>query len=129
MTITTDLNSSIGELRLLLGDTEAGDGVKPNGGNFSDAELGYFLEQGGGVNLGAALACETLAWMWNLQPDFDADGLTVKRGEVARGWWRAALRFRANQGAKVVPLIRRDAYSQNIPAGESAQALDGDGLE
>lgn len=111
MPITTDLDSEIGQLRLLIGDNEES-GVKPDGGHFSDAEISYFLEKGGGVTLGAALACETLAWLWNQHPTFEADGLRVERGSVANGWWRAAVQFRANRGAVASPVVRHDAYSK-----------------
>lgn len=115
MPINTDLTSPIGEIRVLIGDTIEGEGVKPGGGNFSDDELAYFLAQGGSVRIGAALACESLAWQWNVHPDFAADGLQVKRNQVAQGWWRAALRFRQQSGATSQTVTRRDAYSEDNP--------------
>ena len=129
MPITTDLETSIGQIRLLIGDDRDGDGVKPNGDNFSDAELTFFYEQGGSLNLAAALACESLAWQWNNHPNFAADGLRVDRGSIAGRWFRAARQFRANQGAKLMGVIRQDAFSQNIAADESSDAVDGEGLD
>lgn len=108
MPITTDLTTTIGQIRLLIGDTEASNGVKPGGGNFTDAEITYFYDREKSLSRAAALACETLAYLWNTHPDFEADGLRVDRGKVAQGWWRAALRFRAYKGAKVIPVLREE---------------------
>src|SRR5574337_908036 len=102
MPITTDLTTTTGQIRLLIGDTNAADGVKPDGTNFTDAEIAYFYSYGGSIEKAAALACETLAYLWNNLPDFDADGLRVDRSKTAQGWWRAAARFRANTGARIV---------------------------
>ena len=129
MAITTDLETTIGQIRLLIGDDREGDGVKPSGDNFSDAELTFFYEQGGSLNLAAALACESLAWQWNNQPNFAADGLRVDRGSVARGWFRAARQFRSNRGAKLLGVTRQDAYSQSIASDESSDAVDGEGID
>ncbi|HLA42433.1 MAG TPA: hypothetical protein VJZ27_03295 [Aggregatilineales bacterium] len=128
MTITTDLASVIGEIRLLIGDNAEGDGVKPGGVNFTDTELQYFYDEGGSVNIAAALACETLSWLWHSQPDLDAEGTRINRSKIAEGWWRAAMRFRANRGAKVVALTRQDAFSTGIKSGEASEVVDGEGM-
>lgn len=112
MPITTDLATEVGQLRLLIGDTEAApDGVKPDGSNYTDEELQFFIDGTTDTNIAAAMACETLAWLWNTQASFEADGLRVDRHKVSQGWWRAAVRFRANRGARLVPVTRRDAFS------------------
>jgi hypothetical protein len=129
MAITTDLNQPIGELRLLIGDNIENKGVKPGGANFTDAELDYFYSRGGqDLNAAAGLACETLSWIWQTHPDFSADGLTVKTGQISAGWWRAALRFRARRGASLHSVQRQDAYSQGIPANQALAAVDGEGI-
>jgi hypothetical protein len=129
MAITTDLETSIGQLRLLIGDDREGDGVKPSGDNFSDAELTFFYQEGGSLNLAAALACESLAWQWNTQASFSADGLRVDRGDIAGRWFRAARQFRANQGARLLGVTRQDAYSQAIAANEAGDVVDGEGID
>lgn len=40
----TDLSTDLAKLRLALGDTTSGAGVRPDGGNFSDEELQVFLD-------------------------------------------------------------------------------------
>lgn len=118
MSISTDLSSALGQMRLLLGDNIEGAGVRPDGTNFSDAELSYFHTQGGGVLEGAALACDALAQLWTLQPSFEADGLRVERGTVAAGWRIAAQGLRARAGAKTQRLIR------SAPAESGDHAAD-----
>lgn len=43
MAFTYDVSTSLGQLRLAIGDTVNGAGPRPNGTNYSDAELGVFL--------------------------------------------------------------------------------------
>ena len=43
MAFTYDVSSSLGQLRLAIGDTVSGAGPRPNGANYSDAELNVFL--------------------------------------------------------------------------------------
>lgn len=107
MPITTDLETTIGQIRLLVGDETEGAGVKPSGANFSDAELNYFYTCAKNIEEAAALVCETLAWLWNIHPDFEADGLRVNRHQVSEGWWRAAVRLRQRKGAKVTVAMRQ----------------------
>jgi hypothetical protein len=106
MSLTTDLSEPVGALRLMLGDTVAGQGVKPDGSNFSDAEWDYFWAQGGDLWGALALACDALAAVWRTQPTFSADGLRIEREAIARGWAEAAVHFRAQSGAKIRQIQR-----------------------
>jgi hypothetical protein len=109
MAITTDLTHPIGQIRLYIGDSTENDGAKPHGINFTDAELTHFYDYSGRSVEGAtALACETLAWLWSLEPDFSADGLSISHQTTAQTWWKAALRWRAAQGATVRQIQRRE---------------------
>lgn len=57
-----DLTTSVGQLRLEIGDEVYESGVKPSGDNFTDTELEYFLAQeGSSVGRAAARACEVLS--------------------------------------------------------------------
>lgn len=110
MPITTDLDTPIGQIRAHISDSNENDGAKPHGVNFTDAELTYFYERSGGSIEGAtALACETLSWVWSLEPDFSADGLEVTRHTTSQSWWRAAITWRAKQGARVRQVRRGDS--------------------
>ncbi len=107
MPITTDLNSPIGAIRLLIGDTIENNGMKPDAANFTDTEISYFLQQAdNNVLRAAALACDTLAAMWNTTPDFEADGLRMNRRGIARAWQQSATHFRMKAGAVVRKLVR-----------------------
>lgn len=43
MAFTYDVSTSLGQLRLAIGDTKLGEGPRPDGSNYSDAELGVYL--------------------------------------------------------------------------------------
>ena len=43
MAFTYDVSTSLGQLRLAIGDTKLNEGPRPDGANYSDAELGVFL--------------------------------------------------------------------------------------
>lgn len=68
MSFSYDISTSIGQIRLEIGDTTEGDGygVKPPAlSNFTDAELTYFYtSESNDVLSAAARACEVLARMW-----------------------------------------------------------------
>lgn len=68
MSITTDISTPVGQIRLEIGDSTEGDGygVKPPAlSNFSDDELTYFYTHANNdVLTAAARACEVLARMW-----------------------------------------------------------------
>ncbi len=58
MTATYDLATQIGQVRLLINDTD----VSPASvANFSDEELQVFLDLGGSVLMAASKACEGMA--------------------------------------------------------------------
>lgn len=89
--LTTDLTTSVGQLRLALGDTVYGSGVRPDGSNLSDAELTYFLAQeGNDVVLATALACETLATMWAGQADLAVGPRKESLSQVAQQYAKRA---------------------------------------
>ena len=43
MAFTYDVSTALGQLRLAIGDTKPGEGPRPDGTNYTDAELGVFL--------------------------------------------------------------------------------------
>lgn len=43
MAFTYDVSTALGQLRLAIGDTKPGEGPRPDGTNYSDAELGVYL--------------------------------------------------------------------------------------
>lgn len=98
-TISYDLATAAGQLRLEIGDTVSGAGVRPDGTNFSDLELAYFLTQEGGVvGRAAARACETLARLWASQVDLRVGPRDEKLSQAAERWAKQALELRAQYG-------------------------------
>ncbi|PJF23612.1 MAG: hypothetical protein CUN56_00165 [Phototrophicales bacterium] len=65
MPIETSLATDIGKVRLFIGDTTDGKGVKPDGSNFTDAEITAFLNmEDNSVHKATAAAFEALSAMW-----------------------------------------------------------------
>ncbi len=70
MAITTDLSTPVGKVRFEIGDdndaavtTDAG--VKPDGSNYTDDQIKYFLSEASqNFLIAAALACENLRTLW-----------------------------------------------------------------
>jgi hypothetical protein len=89
MAFTYDLTTETGKLRLEIGDEIQGKGTKPNGANFEDAELAYFLGKFTGteaqVQLAAAYACEVLARQWSRH----AGTLAIGSGEYSEAFRQA----------------------------------------
>ena len=93
MTFTYDLGSSdaaivtISEVRLELGDTSSGAGVRPDGSNFSDEELQYFIDQADGDVEGAVgRACSSLAKQWTVVANITVGPRKEELGKVAGEW-------------------------------------------
>jgi hypothetical protein len=67
MAFTYDPDTALGQVRELIGDTDdsADAGVKPDGSNFTDAQVSNALSRANqNVKRAAADLCETLATMW-----------------------------------------------------------------
>lgn len=70
MIATYVLSTDTGKVRLAIGDTNVSDegaGVKPDGRNFADDELTFFIEQAGGWNAAVPMALRALAAMFSSQ--------------------------------------------------------------
>lgn len=124
MSITTDLATSIGQIRLLIGDDTENVGVLPNSANFTDAQITYFMSRvGGSVVATAGALCSNLAKRWATLPQsFSADGLSINRGDMVAKWQQMADGFAteaAGGGFSTVVLDRRDGYSAYAEQGGS----------
>lgn len=98
MAFTYNVSNNTGLMRLELGDTNEGAGIKPNGGNFSDEELGVWLTREGSVMRACAAACEALARAWASVADTSAGPLSESGGAVAAKWSEQAKALRAQFG-------------------------------
>lgn len=70
MTLTYDISTDIGRVRLSVGDydiTTTGAGVKPNGDNFSDEELQVYLDDVSEWQVCVPLLLRTLSNMYAVQ--------------------------------------------------------------
>ena len=69
MTLTYDITTTVGKIRLIIGDTDVTDAV------FTDEELTYFLtENSNNVNLAAADALEAWIAKYTTSPDAEKIG-------------------------------------------------------
>ena len=69
MTVTYDITNAIGQVRLMIGDTNI---VPITNAVFTDEVITFFLTQSGGdLNLAAAMAC--LAWANKYQANADSE--------------------------------------------------------
>jgi hypothetical protein len=134
MTFTYDLASVdedellISKVRLELGDTTSGEGVKPSGGNFSDEELAIWLEEESNHVMHTVIrACLTLGRMWTNVANLTVGPRREELGKVAEGWLKNATSLTDQYGAPTgagsafaVASDRVDGYSEH--ADESSLA-------
>lgn len=122
------LSTDVGKVRLEIGDTTAGAGVRPDGTNLTDAEVEYFLAQEGSVGRAVARACEVLATLWAGVADLTVGPRREALGSVAQRYADRAQRLRrqhggAEVGALAVGMIRQDGY-QRATDPEASDEVD-----
>ena len=72
MTVTYDITNAIGQIRLMIGDTNI---VPPTNAIFTDEEITFFLTvNGGDLNLAAAMACTAWASKYGANADSERIG-------------------------------------------------------
>jgi hypothetical protein len=121
MSFSYDLTASgtalvVARVRLDIGDTIQNDGVRRNGGNFSDEEILDFYSREGSVQAAtSARACETLVREWAPAVDEQAGPIRHSYSQAAARWEKAAAAFRlvAGGGAAAFSysLTRSDGYA------------------
>jgi hypothetical protein len=118
-TLTTDLD----KVRFYIQDTTSSSGPKPDGVNFTDAELNGLLTTEGSVGRAVAACFETLAAVWRTRYNFTSDGQNFQRAAVADGFQALADQWRTKygSGASTVTtsaVTRVDAYSDDVASDE-----------
>lgn len=98
MAFSYDVSTDTGLMRLELGDTAEGAGIKPNGSNFSDEELGVWLTREGSVMRACAAACEALARAWSSVANTASGPLREDGAAVAGAWQARADKLRNQYG-------------------------------
>ncbi len=127
MSFTYDLASSdenllnISKVRLELGDITQGSGVRPDGTNLSDEELGIWLSAESKHIMHTVIrACDALARAWTNMADITVGPRSETLGRIADDWATRAKDLRSEYGntssgtsAFGVASARTDGYSAN----------------
>jgi hypothetical protein len=101
MAFTYDHASSptLAKIRLLIGDSRQADGPRPDGSNFSDEELGVFLDMEGSHAMRAAAAgVEALAAEWSAYTGMLRTGPVDEQYQQAAAYAERAAVMRAAWG-------------------------------
>lgn len=84
-------NALVAQVRLELGDTEEGAGVKVDGGNFSDEEILYKLNQlDRSVMLAVRALCGILARQWAIAADVQVGPRKESYRDTSKRWQELA---------------------------------------
>jgi hypothetical protein len=124
MTFTYDITTTIGQLRLRIGNTVETAGSRPNGLGYSDEELQYFLDSAGGsIGISMANVFETLAAEWSSLADLTLGPRREAFSQVAEAFRKRAAEAHVQYGGGgssfSVGWDRQDGYSALYPTGHS----------
>ena len=126
-TLTTDRD----KIRFYLGDVTEDSGPRPSDANFSDNEIAGLVTAEGTWQRAVAAGFERLAAEWRRHPTFKADGLSLNRSDIAKGFWEQAQDWRDKFGStvpiKVAGQITQDAYSDDVTNDDLTTSGDYDG--
>jgi hypothetical protein len=99
MAFTYDVSTSLGQLRLAIGDTVAGAGPRPDGTNYSDAELGVYLTPviASGYAYGRAVPSmfRVLASEWSNRASVTIGEFSMSSAAVAEAYRKQAAAWEA----------------------------------
>lgn len=107
----------ISQVRLEIGDTVNGTGIKPDGSNLTDAEIGVWLSRTGDSVLGAAAAaCQALSRMFAGRVDIENLGARRSNAQAAKAWAERAKELTQQAGTIGTPGFaigagRNDGYA------------------
>lgn len=111
---TTDLATTIGQVRFEIGDTD------PSRAKFTDAEISY-AATGRSVIGAAAALCEVLATKYAEAADFDVDGAKVNLSALSRAYAERARRLWQRDGNTLgaIHATRVDGYTSGITSADN----------
>lgn len=98
MAFSYDVTTDIGQIRLELGDTTPGAGVRPDGSNFSNEELQVWLTREGSVMCAVAAACEALARQWSSVTTISVGPKSETLSLISKAWADRATELRGLYG-------------------------------
>lgn len=123
-TYVGDLSTNRDKVRFYICDTVSGSGPRPNGGNFTDAEVDGLLTVEGSWQRAAAAAFEVLAAEWaqyvdtQVGPRREALNQTAQRFAELATMWRARAGSSAPTRAGYRFTMCVDGYSDDIANDE-----------
>ena len=125
MAFTYDLSTDVGQVRLEIGDTNSGNGVKPDGTNLSDEEIQHLVTREGNAMRAAAACCEILARHWARVANIAVGSRREDLSTIADQWAKQAKSLREQYGNAAGAVTsfsigpkRHDGYSEAAAAGE-----------
>lgn len=119
-------------VRFHLGDATEGTGPLPGDANLTDAEIDGLITAESTWQRAVAAGYEVLAGRWRRHPTFKADGLTLNRSDIAKGFAADAERWRKQHGyttpVYVAGQIPVDGYSDDVTTDDvdTSGEYDGD---
>ena len=130
MTFTYNLSSvdanllNVSRVRLELGDTELGAGVRPDGSNLQDEEILIWLEEeDNDIQQAVGRACAALANAWTTVGSITVGPRREELSQIAKGWAdraQAILPFSsADYAVKVVPIDQKHNPYRYRPEDEA----------
>lgn len=115
-TLATDLD----QVRFAIGDTVSGSGPRPDGANFSDAELTGLIAAEGTWQRAVAGAFETLAALWATHQSFTVGDVQVGQTNIGISYrdqakdWRKRYGVSAPATSGSSAVARADGYSSTL---------------
>lgn len=116
--------SDLDRVRFHINDTENGSGPLPGDSNFTDSEIEDMISVEGDWRRAVAAGLERLSVAWRRHPTFQADGVSISRSHISRGYldeakvWRRAYGYANGTRVKARGVIRVDGYSDDISSTE-----------
>lgn len=99
MAFTYDVSTALGQLRLEIGDTVSGAGPRPDGSNYSDAELNVVLAPiitaGGSYGLAVSRVLRRLANEWAHMANISIGEYSAQYASVADSYRKQAAAWEA----------------------------------
>ena len=102
MTTTYDITTTVGQVRLIIGDTDVHPG---SDAVFSDEELTYFYSIGGSVSIAAAMAAEAWAAKYAVNASSETIGDYAYTSKVVDNLLALAKRLRDLADTSLTPAM------------------------
>jgi hypothetical protein len=114
-----DLSTDLDEIRFTVGDTVIGSGIKPNGVNFTDEEIGGLLTLEVTTGRTVARLYETLSAIWAKFIDTKMGSRDEKLSQVSARYAALAKKYRDDYGGGSGVTISIGMWDESISEDES----------